>query len=371
MDSTKAFESIARAAGFHDFDVMGNGCYYDDFLQHLYTGWQASREALEGEPEPIAYLTWHQGMVAVDDYVEYLELSESSELSCDGTPAFPVYTHPTSADAEFDIQKECWRHEAEDLQALHRNLDDAGAPQYENGTELSAWGRVLRMNQNSASADVPDEWKLVPRLSTESMELAARDWGIPNITPDEAGEVWDAMVEAIPEPPKITDAVASVPKGWTIEPFDDGFGVEGISVLWPGNRGGAHLRANDPKNSIAQNLLYDLAEALIYGSRPDDRPALGQRKAAQIGETIGVLAQNQDGKVAAVTDLGRCTWLSQDVTGAGDGESVPNSEYVRALQDACDIIQADANTEENYGSLCRIGNVLAKLNGKREQNNDS
>jgi hypothetical protein len=40
---------------------------------------------------------------------------------------------------------------------------------------------------------------------------------------------------------------------------------------------------------------------------------------------------------------------------------VPNAEYIRALQDAFDIIQADANTEENYGSLCRIGSVLGKL----------
>ena len=41
--------------------------------------------------------------------------------------------------------------------------------------------------------------------------------------------------------------------------------------------------------------------------------------------------------------------------------AVPDSEYVRALQDACDIIQADANTEENYASLCRIGAALVKL----------
>ena len=51
--------------------------------------------------------------------------------------------------------------------------------------------------------------------------------------------------------------------------------------------------------------------------RTDDTQTLGQRKAAQIGKTIGVLAQNQDGKVCAVTDMGRCTWLSEDVTGAG------------------------------------------------------
>jgi len=40
---------------------------------------------------------------------------------------------------------------------------------------------------------------------------------------------------------------------------------------------------------------------------------------------------------------------------------VPDDEYFRALQDAFDIIQADANTERNYGSLCRIGGVLGKL----------
>jgi hypothetical protein len=36
------------------------------------------------------------------------------------------------------------------------------------------------------------------------------------------------------------------------------------------------------------------------------------------------------------------------------------SELVTALQDAVDIIQADANTEENYGALCRMGSALAK-----------
>ena len=50
-DSREAFESIAKAAGFHDFDVSGNGCYSDDFLQHFYAGWEArggSRQALSG-----------------------------------------------------------------------------------------------------------------------------------------------------------------------------------------------------------------------------------------------------------------------------------------------------------------------------------
>jgi len=50
--------------------------------------------------------------------------------------------------------------------------------------------------------------------------------------------------------------------------------------------------------------------------------------------------------------------------------SVPNSEYIRALQDAFDIIQADANTEENYDSLRRIGSVLANIKAKQEQDHE-
>jgi len=46
---------------------------------------------------------------------------------------------------------------------------------------------------------------------------------------------------------------------------------------------------------------------------------------------------------------------------------VPDDEYFRALQDAFDIIQADANTERNYGSLCRIGSVLGKMKAKRDK----
>lgn len=38
-----AFESWAKAAGFHDFDTNENGCYEDDFLQHCYLGWCAGR----------------------------------------------------------------------------------------------------------------------------------------------------------------------------------------------------------------------------------------------------------------------------------------------------------------------------------------
>ena len=62
------------------------------------------------------------------------------------------------------------------------------------------------------------------------------------------------------------------------------------------------------------------------------------------------------------------TELADDIAGAVAtlythpvSADVPDAEYIRVLQDACNIIQADANTEQNYRSLCRIGSVLAKL----------
>jgi len=188
-----------------DFLIACDGRYSGDQLQSSFNGWQASRQALEGDP---AAYTDHGNLDLLSKGAPTTVFPECDKGKL--VHAVPLYTHP-------------------------------------------------------ACVDVPEEWKLVPRLSTESMELAARDWGIPNITPDEAGEVWDAMVEAIPEPPKITDAVASVPKGWTIEPFDDGFGVEGISVLWPDKRGGVHLRANDPKTALRKICFMILPRRCFVG----------------------------------------------------------------------------------------------------------
>lgn len=40
-----------------------------------------------------------------------------------------------------------------------------------------------------------------------------------------------------------------------------------------------------------------------------------------------------------------------------------HGRLVEVLKDAMAIIESDANTEENYGSLCRIGGVLAEIEG--------
>jgi len=53
------------------------------------------------------------------------------------------------------------------------------------------------------------------------------------------------------------------------------------------------------------------------------------------------------------------------------GRAVQDDDYIRALQDAFEIIQADANTEQNYESLCRIGGVLAELQGTPTKDNQA
>ena len=51
---------------------------------------------------------------------------------------------------------ENWRHDSEELEALHRCLDDMNVPRDENEAELSAWGRVLRFNRPQP-ATIPKE----------------------------------------------------------------------------------------------------------------------------------------------------------------------------------------------------------------------
>jgi hypothetical protein len=89
---------------------------------------------------------------------------------------------------------------------------------------------------------------------------------------------------------------------------------------------------------------------------------------ADAGEMVGS-RQALDGEPVAVVDRVGIMQRLSPYTNLPEGtklyihpaSAVPDSEYVRALQDACDIIQADANTEENYASLCRIGAALVKL----------
>ena len=104
---------------------------------------------------------------------------------------------------------------------------------------------------------------------------------------------------------------------------------------------------NDP---AMQNVDYAHADGVLEPGvyklythpASAERPSLGQRKADQVGTTIGVLVQTPAGSVAAVTDLGRCTWLNQDVTGAGDEVSVPTHALVYEYDGAVQCLHCGA-----------------------------
>ena len=159
---------------------------------------------------------------------------------------------------------------------------------------LEPWGSTherLKTRLSNAASAVPEGWKLVPIESSFAME----DTGCGAYMEADGnlwmhyssmGHAYKAMIDAAP---CVSQPTESAKKAW----------IKFQSMLGP----------DDPAKSVST-----------------DRPTLGQRKADQVGKTIGVLVQRDDGKVAAVTDMGRCTWLSQGVTGAGDGVSVPDIE---------------------------------------------
>ena len=118
--NAEQFESIARSAGFHDFDVMGNGCYADDFLQHFYAGWkawQASRKVVEGEvaglkaeirterdpsDEYVSFLVFVNGGKSEP----YLFIPETLEDTVLDEVVKRINTHPASADEQLIKRKQ-------------------------------------------------------------------------------------------------------------------------------------------------------------------------------------------------------------------------------------------------------------------------
>ena len=441
MDSRSEFERAVKSkwSDSYIFNLEASGCYVDEILEAMFWAWQVSRQALEGEA-----VKWTAEMPA-NESIRYNHVTaetpfgrfeitwkgwkEHDSPTVDETPwgdYFGAFSTVDEAKAACELE-------------YSRRICiacPAGSQAFEGGAEVVDVERIadtVRDNLGDifACTRAWPAWQVgtmteddfTPAGETElADEIAAAVAEIYTHPASTSGErVWEmAMMAAIGEdgPKSVADAIGklkagSVPEGWRIEPFY-GFDGQGISVLWPDGRGGAHIRTNDPNNSIAHDVLHDLAQALVFGSQPDSAETvipvsrLGQRKAAQVGTTIGVLVQTPAGSVAAVTDLGRCTWLNQDVTGASlpahkrvyeyDGAfecvdcgsqwgallgtpkesaectprkadeppSVPDAEYTRVLQDALDIIQADANTDQNFGSLCRIGSVLARLKSEQE-----
>tara|TARA_R110000851_G_C13102500_1_gene568973 strand:+ start:38333 stop:39046 length:714 start_codon:yes stop_codon:yes gene_type:complete len=62
----------------------------------------------------------------------------------------------------------------------------------------------------------------------------------------------------------------AVPEGWQIKQQEDG-----VTVLWPDSRGGVHVKTDCPYNLIAEDVLHDLAMAMLAATpaapAPDER----------------------------------------------------------------------------------------------------
>ncbi len=119
------------------------------------------------EAEPVCYLTWHQGFRAPDDCEEYVVEAKPGDKSCDGTPAFPVYSAPPAPAPVSDEDKVL----AEQARAVIHCLDMCGVPSgdYADNEQLQLWGRVIEYGRHPASVSVPDGYRLQPISEYDAM----------------------------------------------------------------------------------------------------------------------------------------------------------------------------------------------------------
>ena len=151
--------------------------------------------------------------------------------------------------------------------------------------------------------------------------------------------------------------------GYMIQPnWDDPSKTKGVALvdksLAPGTKLYTHP-AKEAKGRIEgdKSGYGRIADPALEGE-PIGYVVPRMLKAMQAGKYCGISISDEkkDGDIAVYTHP-----VSADV---------PDEEYLKALQDAFDIIQADANTEQNYESLCRMGWVLARLKSVQEQDDE-
>jgi len=105
-DSRDAFEQAVtdRWSDSYSFTRFGDEDYYDEVLEGMWRGWQASRQALEGEPVGTARSCGYDRDITYCDF-------EADEVPI-GTK---LYTHPASRQAVSVPQQ--WRDTMEELAA--------------------------------------------------------------------------------------------------------------------------------------------------------------------------------------------------------------------------------------------------------------
>ncbi|EFJ3327383.1 DUF551 domain-containing protein [Escherichia coli] len=112
------------------------------------------------EAEPLCYLTWHQGFRAPDDCEEYVVEAKPGDKSCDGTPAFPVYTAPPVPVSVPTFEKWCELTEQKPVgwvrDAMKEAYDACRAAMLHSAEPVS---QTYKLNEPSGNSPVtPDGW---------------------------------------------------------------------------------------------------------------------------------------------------------------------------------------------------------------------
>ncbi|HHL4206044.1 TPA: hypothetical protein ACQ70F_003494 [Escherichia coli] len=119
----------------------------------------------------MCYLTWHQGFRAPDDCEEYVVEAKPGDKSCDGTPAFPVYTAPPVPVSVPTFEKWCELTEQKPVgwvrDAMKEAYDACRAAMLHSAEPVSQAYKLNALDGNSPVT--PDGWVMVPkRLTAEN-----------------------------------------------------------------------------------------------------------------------------------------------------------------------------------------------------------
>ncbi|OJR41023.1 hypothetical protein BK380_01580 [Escherichia coli] len=128
------------------------------------------------EAEPLCYLTWHQGFRAPDDCEEYVVEAKPGDKSCDGTPAFPVYTAPPVPVSVPTFEKLCELTEQKPVgwvrDAMKEAYDACRAAMLHSAEPVSQAYKLNALDGNSPVT--PDGWVMVPKELTPEMMRAVQ-----------------------------------------------------------------------------------------------------------------------------------------------------------------------------------------------------
>ena len=203
-----------RWSDSYSFTRFGDEDYYDEVLEGMWWGWQASRQALEGEPvdvERIAdtvrdYLgdifactrvweAWQVGTMTQNDFTP----ADETELADDIAGAVAtLYTHPASAQAPEEIERD--------------GINSTENLAYIDGYNDCA--KEVRENARSNKQDVsvPDDrisvHEYTARMALQALEEYAENlsivagWDYEPLEHHYAQQAIEEIESLLPEPPK-------------------------------------------------------------------------------------------------------------------------------------------------------------------------